>query len=82
MDKNFRFNIEKIRFETDVEKKYHKLISSMHSGETLEIKVGKTTPESRKEIKTAIKKSAVYNGITVKASWIKEDTVIKVSHEW
>lgn len=58
-----RYNAKKesIRFETDLEKKFHKIISGMRYGERIDVEVDISSPEKKKEVVKAIEKSISYN---------------------
>lgn len=72
---------ENIRFETDVEKRFHKIVSGMRYGEKLEIPVDASTPEKKKEIVNAIQKSALYNCVEIKYRVSNDKTFVVLAVE-
>jgi phosphoribosylformylglycinamidine (FGAM) synthase PurS component len=65
-----------LRFETEMEKMFHKVISAMRFGEKVEIDVDGTNENVKKDALSAIKKSCLYNNVEVYYRWSKDKTKI------
>lgn len=70
---------EKIRFVTDLEKKFHKIISGMRYGQSIDIETDVKTDEEQLEVFKAVKKSAFYNNIDIKHRWAADRTYITLT---
>ena len=69
---------EAIRFETDIEKQYHKQISGLRYGQLIKIEMADVEEQKQKEIIKAIEKSAFYNCIQLVVRWSKDKTHLLV----
>jgi phosphoribosylformylglycinamidine (FGAM) synthase PurS component len=61
-----------LKFVTELEKMFHKKISTMRVGEKIDIEIDGTKEEDRKLILKAVKKSCLYNNIEVHHRWSKD----------
>ena len=78
---HYSFQKENIKFETDLDKIFHKVISNMRYGEKIEVRVSVKNNEEKKEVIKSINKSALYNNIDVSKRWSKDKTKITLTVE-
>ena len=71
-------NRENLRFETALEKHYHKVISSLTFGEAVRIETKISSKEDEEFVIKAIKKSAKYNHMDVSYKFDKEKTSVLI----
>lgn len=71
----------KIKFETDVEKQVHKLISAMRFMETVTIPTNPNSKDDRDMVVNAVRKSAFYNCMEVTMRWHKKKDFLSISAE-
>jgi hypothetical protein len=71
-----KWNREKLKFDTVLEKEMHKVISSINYGQKVNIKKAKCF--SHKEVENAIKKSAFYNCMDITIRWEADKESINV----
>lgn len=69
---------EAIRFETDIEKQYHKQISGLRYGQLIKIEMINVEEQKQKEIMKAIEKSGFYNCMELVVRWSKDKTHLLV----
>jgi hypothetical protein len=82
MRKSIPRNRENIRFVTPMEKKIHKMISSMAMGETILYKCEKPlSKEENEELNYCIKLSAAYNNMETYCKWSKDKKVLHITAE-
>jgi phosphoribosylformylglycinamidine (FGAM) synthase PurS component len=78
---HYSFQKESIRFETDLDKMFHKIISSIRYGEKIEVPVAVKNNQEKKDVIKSINKSALYNNIDVSKRWSKDKTKITLTVE-
>ena len=78
---HYSFQKEKIRFETDLDKMFHKIISNIRYGEKIEVPVAVKNNQEKKDVIKSINKSALYNNIDVSKRWSKDKTKITLTVE-
>jgi phosphoribosylformylglycinamidine (FGAM) synthase PurS component len=78
---HYSFQKENIRFETDLDKMFHKIISSIRYGEKIEVPVAVKNNQEKKDVIKSINKSALYNNIDVSKRWSKDKTKITLTVE-
>lgn len=78
---HYSFQKENIKFETDLDKMFHKIISNIRYGEEIEVPVVVKNNQEKKAIIKSINKSALYNNIDISKRWSKDKTAITISVE-
>lgn len=78
---HYSFQKEKIKFETDLDKMFHKIISNIRYGEQIKIPVTIQNNREKEAVIKAINKSALYNNIDISKRWSKDKSVITISVE-
>jgi phosphoribosylformylglycinamidine (FGAM) synthase PurS component len=78
---HYSFQKENIKFETDLDKMFHKIISSIRYGEKIEVPVAVKNNQEKKDVIKSINKSALYNNIDVSKRWSKDKTKITLTVE-
>jgi hypothetical protein len=73
---HYSYQKEQIKFETDIEKKFHKIISGMRFGDQIKVEIVVTSNAEKKEVIRAINQSALYNNIDLHKRWSKDKTYI------
>lgn len=73
-----KWNRETIKFETDLEKAAHKVISSIRFGEKIQIE---NNDYNWKEFENAYRKSAFYNCIDIHCRWSNDKKILTISCE-
>jgi uncharacterized protein YktA (UPF0223 family) len=81
MSNVFENDMAKYRIETEIEKKFHKIVSSIRYGEKIIIPTIVKTKEEEKAIWKALEKTARYNCIELHMRWDKNKENIKISVE-
>lgn len=61
-----------LKFETDLEKMFHKIISGMRIGKKVTVEIDGSKEEDRKLIIKAINKSCLYNNVEIRKEWSKK----------
>ena len=79
MEKNLGFNSQIPRFETEIEKKMHKVVSSLRYGEKITISTNSMTEDEEKAVTKALSKSAKYNCIQLKIQKTRQERSINIS---
>jgi hypothetical protein len=79
MAKNLRFDNQIPRFETEIEKRMHKVVSSMRYGEKITISTHSMTEDEEKAVTKALNKSAKFNCIELKIQKAREKEAINIS---
>lgn len=74
-------NREKLRFETDLEKKFHKIVSAMNYGDAIRVETEVSSKEDEEAIIKAIKKSEMYNCMNLSYRFDKEKASILITVE-
>jgi len=67
------------RFETDIEKAMHKIVSSLHYWETVKLPTDSLTEDEEKAMVKALRKSAKFNCIDLKIQKMRDQESIKIS---
>jgi phosphoribosylformylglycinamidine (FGAM) synthase PurS component len=73
---NYHIQKETIKFETELDKKFHKIISAIRFGQRIDVPVMAKTEQDKKDVMKAIRKSALYNNIDMTNRWSKDFTYI------
>lgn len=71
-----------MKFETEIDKTYHKIVSGLRYGEQVEVPTSIKSKDDEKEIVKAIAKSALYNNITLHHRWSKDKKFITIKVEF
>jgi len=79
MAKNLRFDSQIPRLETEIEKRMHKVVSSMRYGEKITISTNSMTEDEEKAVTKALNKSAKFNCIELKIQKVREKQAINIS---
>lgn len=72
---------ELLRFETDLEKEFHKLISKIRYGEEIVVQTDVTNNDQKRAVIKAINKSALYNNIEITKRWSRDKSSITIKVE-
>lgn len=72
---------EKLRFETDLEKEFHKIISSLGFGDSISVDTKIESKEDEHEVIKAIKKSEMYNLMDISYRFDKNKTSVTITVE-
>lgn len=78
---HYSFQKENIKFETDLDKMFHKIISNIRYGEEIKVPVVVKNNQEKKTVIKAINKSALYNNIDISKRWSKDKQAITISVE-
>ena len=79
MAANIKWDNNIPKFETDVEKAMHKIVSSMRYWEIVQLSTESLTVDEEKEMVKALKKSAKFNCIDLKIQKAREQQILRVS---
>jgi uncharacterized protein with PIN domain len=79
MAANIKWDNNIPKFETDIEKAMHKIVSSLHYWETVKLSTESLTTDEEKEMVKALRKSAKFNCIDLKIQKAREQQLIRVS---
>jgi hypothetical protein len=79
MTNNLGFNSQIPRFETEIEKKMHKVVSSLRYGEKITISTNSMSQDEEKALTKALSKSAKYNCIQLKIQKTRQENSINIS---
>jgi hypothetical protein len=79
MAANIKWDNNIPKFETDVEKAMHKIVSSLHYWETVKLSTESLTVDEEKAMVKALKKSAKFNCIDLKVQKMRDQQSIKIS---
>jgi|LakMenE18May11ns_1017448.scaffolds.fasta_scaffold8619175_1 hypothetical protein len=79
MAKNLRFDNQIPRFETEIEKRMHKVVSSLKYGEKITISTNSMSQDEEKALTKALNKSAKFNCIELKIQKAREKDSINIS---
>jgi hypothetical protein len=79
MTNNLGFNSQIPRFETEIEKKMHKVVSSLRYGEKITISTSSMSQDEEKALTKALSKSAKYNCIQLKIQKTRQENSINIS---
>jgi hypothetical protein len=79
MTNNLGFNSQIPRFETEIEKKMHKVVSSLKYGEKITISTNSMTEDEEKAVTKALSKSAKFNCIELKIQKARDKQAINIS---
>ena len=78
MTNNLGFNSQIPRFETEIEKKMHKVVSSLRYGEKITISTNSMSQEEEKALTKALTKSAKFNCIELKIQKTRQENSINI----
>lgn len=78
MTNNLGFNSQIPRFETEIEKKMHKVVSSLRYGEKITISTNSMSQDEEKALTKALSKSAKYNCIQLKIQKTRQENSINI----
>lgn len=78
---HYSFQKESLKFETELDKMFHKIISNIRYGEEVKVPVVVKDNQEKKLVIKAINKSALYNNIDISKRWSKDKTSITISVE-
>jgi hypothetical protein len=78
MTNNLGFNSQIPRFETEIEKKMHKVVSSLRYGEKITISTNSMSQDEEKAVTKALNKSAKYNCIQLKIQKTRQENSISI----
>lgn len=76
-----RPNKTDVLFETDLEKKVHRLVSKMTFFETIQIPFDIVDGIKREDLMKAVNKSARYNCMEISKKWTKDKKFLNVTAE-
>lgn len=79
MTNNLGFNSQIPRFETEIEKKMHKVVSSLRYGEKITISTNSMSQDEEKALTKALTKSAKFNCIELKIQKARQERSINIS---
>lgn len=78
---HYSFKKEQIKFETDLQKMFHKIISGMRFGDEITVPIVVTSNKEMKEVINAINQSATYNNMELHKRWAKDKKSITIRVE-
>jgi len=78
MISNSNWNTSNLFFNTDIEKKMHKIVSSLRYGQEIKLSTDSITEEEEKQMVKALRKSAKFNCIDLKIIKQRNQALIKI----
>jgi hypothetical protein len=78
MISNSNWNTSNLFFNTDIEKKMHKIVSSLCYGQEIKLSTDSITEEEEKQMVKALRKSAKFNCIDLKIIKQRNQALIKI----
>lgn len=78
MISNSNWNTSNLFFNTDIEKKMHKIVSSLCYGQEIKLSTDSMTEEEEKQMVKALRKSAKFNCIDLKIIKQRNQALIKI----
>ena len=78
MAANIKWDNDIPKFETDIEKAMHKIVSSLHYWETVKLSTESLSLDEEKAMVKALRKSAKFNCIDLKILKQRDQSAIKI----